>query len=165
MSDMKIEIREEDRQLILLGLAVLSLRSPGMLYAAYTCSKVLGGVDMFNSFRESRADIESRPKLTINGAEFEQVNDSDDAKMCEDAHKEFQVTCTAKASPAFARWIEEADRMRAKHIEQIIERIWADMEGRAGMKHELDQIAAPIVLEIKHAWREIILDVTEPKSE
>jgi len=52
-------IPEEDRQLILLALALMSLRRPGFEYAAREAAKRLSGEEMFDSFRRSNEDIET----------------------------------------------------------------------------------------------------------
>lgn len=49
---------EEDRQLIIRGLAVQSLRSPGFEYACSEAATKLSGRGMFYQFREVLADIE-----------------------------------------------------------------------------------------------------------
>lgn len=49
---------EEDRQLILLALALMSLRRPGWEYAAREAAKRLSGEEMYDSFRRSNEDVE-----------------------------------------------------------------------------------------------------------
>ena len=50
-------LREEERQLLLLGLALMSLQRPGWEYACREASKRLNGLDMFDSFRTSNEDV------------------------------------------------------------------------------------------------------------
>lgn len=57
------ELHEEERQFIIRALAVQSLRSPGFEYYGREIAEKLRGDEMFNSFRELLADVES-PKET-----------------------------------------------------------------------------------------------------
>ncbi len=51
-----IEIREEERQLVLLGLALMSIDRPGFEYACREASKTFGGEEMFDGFRKANED-------------------------------------------------------------------------------------------------------------
>lgn len=55
---MTFEIEEADRQMIIRGLAVQSLRSPGFEYACREISKVFRAEEMFNGFRHLLEDVE-----------------------------------------------------------------------------------------------------------
>lgn len=48
---MTCEIEESERQMILLALAILSLRRPGWHYAAGGAAEKLNGREMFEKFR------------------------------------------------------------------------------------------------------------------
>jgi hypothetical protein len=66
--DFELSLNESDRQLTLLALAVLSLKSPGLDYAlneiAMRIDNVTGGrAQMFDAFREARADQFQLPGL------------------------------------------------------------------------------------------------------
>ena len=57
------QIREEDRQLILLGLAILSLQRPGFECACREASKCLGGSngeELLDGFRDANSDTVKR---------------------------------------------------------------------------------------------------------
>lgn len=49
--DMTIEINEEERQLILLALALMALARPGFEHLAADIARKLSGWEMFNSFK------------------------------------------------------------------------------------------------------------------
>ena len=51
-------IEEADRQMIIRGLAVQSLRSPGFKMACRLIAANLQGTDMFDNFCEVMADVE-----------------------------------------------------------------------------------------------------------
>lgn len=56
---MTFELTEEDRQLLLLALALMSLRRPGFLFACTEVADQLGGIpaqEMFKEFRRLNAD-------------------------------------------------------------------------------------------------------------
>ncbi len=54
---MKLTIEEEDRQMILLALAELSLRRPGWLDALGRVADKFHGREMFDGFRKTSADL------------------------------------------------------------------------------------------------------------
>ncbi len=58
MKETTLVLGEEDRQLVLLAMAVLSLVNPGFRYALEEVAGRMGadGVAMFNEFRRLRAD-------------------------------------------------------------------------------------------------------------
>lgn len=62
---MTLDLDESDRQLVLLALAVLSLRSPGLDYAlnrvACRIDNVESGrAEMYEAFRAARRDVEAK---------------------------------------------------------------------------------------------------------
>lgn len=52
-----MKVSEEDRQMILLALAELSLRRPGWLDALERVAGTFDGREMFNGFRATSADM------------------------------------------------------------------------------------------------------------
>jgi hypothetical protein len=46
-----VELPEEERQLLLLGLALMSIQRPGFEYACREAAKRLRGEEMYESFR------------------------------------------------------------------------------------------------------------------
>ena len=66
---------EEDRQMILLALAELSLRRPGWLYALGCAADKFQGREMFNAFRETSADL----IVPVEGPDPELTRGYDDA--------------------------------------------------------------------------------------
>lgn len=65
---MNVTIEEEDRQMILLALAELSLRRPGWLDALGRVADTFQGREMFDGFRETSADL-VRPSFESNARE------------------------------------------------------------------------------------------------
>lgn len=56
---MTVELTEEDRQLVLLALALMSLQRPGFTFACQEAANQFGGVaaqEMFKEFRRLNAD-------------------------------------------------------------------------------------------------------------
>ena len=54
---MNVKVSEEERQMILLALAELSLRRPGWLFALGRVADTFHGCEMFVGFRETSADM------------------------------------------------------------------------------------------------------------
>lgn len=78
---MNVELEEEDRQFLLLGLALTARLRPGFDYAAGEIAKKLGGEQMFTDFKKYNANVEPqchdvhrwRFTWTANGASREIV--------------------------------------------------------------------------------------------
>ena len=55
--ELNVKVSEEERQMILLALAELSLRRPGWLDALKRVAGTFDGREMFNGFRVTSADM------------------------------------------------------------------------------------------------------------
>ena len=57
IAELNVTIKEENRQIILLALAELSLRRPGWFDAIERIADKFGGREMFEGFRETSSDV------------------------------------------------------------------------------------------------------------
>lgn len=67
--NLSVKVSEEERQMILLALAELSLRRPGWLDALGRVADTFHGREMFDGFRETSADIISPTASVFRSAE------------------------------------------------------------------------------------------------
>ena len=63
--EMTVTIDEEDRQLVLLALAILGLQRPGFQFACQQAADAFGGIpaqEMFKNMQRANADRYERPE-------------------------------------------------------------------------------------------------------
>ena len=63
MPDITIKLREEDRQMVLLSLALCSLKNPGFDYSVGLIADQLNGREMFESFKRLNRDAVPRASI------------------------------------------------------------------------------------------------------
>lgn len=60
LGDITVKLEEGQRQMMLMAIADLSLRNPGWDWTLGKLATTLQGYDMYNNFRELRADLVHR---------------------------------------------------------------------------------------------------------